>query len=92
MLDEVRGEDAVRQAEALTPDVVVMDLAMPGLDGVAATAVKDAQRTKTNEATRQTLSVVWGVAGHEARVAAALEWYRRLLHDAGAQTELVAAS
>jgi two-component system, NarL family, response regulator LiaR len=30
------GEEAVRQAEALRPDVVVMDLVMPRLDGVGA--------------------------------------------------------
>jgi DNA-binding NarL/FixJ family response regulator len=30
------GEEAVRQAEALMPDVVVMDLVMPRLDGVGA--------------------------------------------------------
>src|SRR5881227_2740586 len=30
------GEEAVRQAEALKPDVVLMDLVMPRLDGVGA--------------------------------------------------------
>ena len=32
------GDEAVRQAEAHRPDVVLMDLRMPGLDGIAATA------------------------------------------------------
>ncbi|NPA06643.1 MAG: response regulator transcription factor [Chloroflexi bacterium] len=31
------GEEAVRQAERYAPDVVLMDLVMPGMDGVAAT-------------------------------------------------------
>ena len=31
------GEDALAQAAATTPDVVVMDAAMPGLGGIAAT-------------------------------------------------------
>ncbi|HSJ08551.1 MAG TPA: hypothetical protein VK928_01530 [Longimicrobiales bacterium] len=57
--------------------------------GPCANAVKDAQRTKTSAATVETLSVIWGVAGHEAQLEMAVEWYRDLLHRQGAITELV---
>jgi DNA/RNA-binding domain of Phe-tRNA-synthetase-like protein len=58
--------------------------------GPCANAVKDAQRTKTDTRTVLTLSVVWGCAGHEDRLAAATAWYRELLERAGASTSLLA--
>ena len=56
-------------------------------DGPCANAVKDAQRTKTSEQTRRTLSIVWGTRELPARAAAATAWYRKLLAACGAKTE-----
>jgi DNA/RNA-binding domain of Phe-tRNA-synthetase-like protein len=56
-------------------------------EGPCANAVKDAQRTKTNADTRQTVSVIWGCAGYEQRLTAAVAWYRELLEKAGLHTK-----
>jgi len=53
-------------------------------EGPCANAVKDAQRTKTRDSTRRTLSVIWAPAGHEPQLDRAAAWYRELLHRAGA--------
>jgi DNA/RNA-binding domain of Phe-tRNA-synthetase-like protein len=58
-------------------------------DGPCANAVRDAQRTKTRAETRATLSVIWGCAGFEQRLADAARWYRALLEESGARTERV---
>ncbi len=57
--------------------------------GPCANPVKDAQRTKTHPGTTETLTVIWGVAGHEGRRDAALVWYRHLLERMGARVEEV---
>ena len=48
-------------------------------EGPCANAVKDSQRTKTHEGTLRTLSVLWGVRGHEAALDRACVWYCELL-------------
>jgi DNA/RNA-binding domain of Phe-tRNA-synthetase-like protein len=58
-------------------------------EGPCANAVKDAQRTKTGEATRRTLSIVWGPSAIAARVDEATGWYRRVLEGSGAGTSEV---
>lgn len=61
-------------------------------EGPCANAVRDAQRTKTRGETRETLSVIWGFAGGEERLAGAERWYRELLDGVGATTERVATA
>ncbi len=60
--------------------------------GPCANAVKDAQRTKTGPATRETLSLIWGTTALPGRAGAAEAWYRRLLERQGATTEPAALS
>ena len=56
-------------------------------EGPCANPVKDAQRTKTGEATTRTLTSIWGVAGFEDRLASAVEWYQQILTRLGATVE-----
>ncbi|MHC4848750.1 MAG: phenylalanine--tRNA ligase beta subunit-related protein [Planctomycetota bacterium] len=51
--------------------------------GACGNAVKDSQRTKTSDATRRTLSVVWGCVPHEGRLERALAWYIELVESFG---------
>jgi DNA/RNA-binding domain of Phe-tRNA-synthetase-like protein len=55
-------------------------------EGPCANAVKDSQRTKTNAATRRTLSLVWGSTALPNRAAQTEAWYRSLLEGQGATT------
>jgi DNA/RNA-binding domain of Phe-tRNA-synthetase-like protein len=56
-------------------------------DGPCANAVKDAQRTKTNPESRNTISLIWGAKALGDRTARTVAWYRELLARAGAATE-----
>ena len=53
-------------------------------EGPCANAVKDAQRTKTDAGTRDTLVVVWGTRALPGRTAATAAWVRELGARAGA--------
>jgi DNA/RNA-binding domain of Phe-tRNA-synthetase-like protein len=60
-------------------------------EGPTGTPVKDAQRTKTSDATRTTLAIVWGTTALPGRTAATVRWYRELLGAVvGAETADVA--
>ena len=65
-------------------------LCLHDAEGPCGNAVKDSQRTKTSDATRRTLSVVWGTHTLAGRTADAVAWYRELLGRAGVETQDVA--
>jgi DNA/RNA-binding domain of Phe-tRNA-synthetase-like protein len=80
------GESYVFNASGQTIDLAGL-LCLFDAKGPCANAVKDAQRTKTTPATRKTLSVIWGTHALEGRAAQAMEWYRKLLGELGAETQ-----
>lgn len=65
--EAANGRDAVDMASRLAPDVVVMDLAMPGMDGWEAT-----RRLKANPRTRSIR--VMAVTGHQEAEHRILAW------------------
>jgi DNA/RNA-binding domain of Phe-tRNA-synthetase-like protein len=79
------GTSYVFNASGQTIDVVGL-LCLCDADGPCANAVKDAQRTKTDASTTQTLTVLWGTIALLGRAAEAERWYRELLHQLGATT------
>ncbi|MCB9567745.1 MAG: hypothetical protein H6710_11140 [Myxococcales bacterium] len=62
-------------------------LCLHDAEGPCACPVKDAQRTKTGEATTRALALVWGSVALPGRAAEAARWYRDLLEASGATTE-----
>lgn len=85
------GADAVERACALAPDVVVMDLSMPGLDGVAATerirsecpAVRVIALTAHDDRAHLTRVLQAGAAGYVPKRAAADELVQAIRRVAG---------
>lgn len=61
-------------------------LCLHDAEGPCANAVKDAQRTKTNDATTQVVCVVWGSNELPGRTAQTLACYRELTERAGGIT------
>ncbi len=55
--------------------------------GPSAGPVKDAQRSKTHEETRRTLTIIWGTTALPGRTEAARSWYARLQEGLGATVE-----
>lgn len=49
--------------------------------------VKDSQRTKTDEQTRTTLSIIWGTRALPGRAAEARDWYLELCKASGLRSE-----
>jgi hypothetical protein len=54
-------------------------LALFDSEGPTGTPVKDAQRTKTHDGTRNTISIVWGTNQLPSRTNEATSWYRQLV-------------
>jgi len=67
-------------------------LCLHDADGPCANAVKDSQRTKTDERTTRTLTVIWGSTRLPGRAARAGAWYREILERLGATTQEVPAA
>ncbi len=84
------GESYPFNASGQTIDVGGL-LCLHDAAGPCANAVKDAQRTKTHEGTRRTLSIVWGTNAAPGAAARAAAWYRELLERLGASTSAVDA-
>ena len=57
--------------------------------GFCACAVKDSQRTKTDPETKSTLTLIWGINKMTQHVDSTFSWYRELLENCGAKTEIV---
>ena len=79
------GSTYVFNASGQTIDLTGL-LCLWDADGPCGNAVKDAQRTKTDAATTETLTVIWWTIALKDRGAKVEAWYRDLLHKLGAST------
>jgi DNA/RNA-binding domain of Phe-tRNA-synthetase-like protein len=86
--DKVEGELVVQIAPTATsyvfnPSGQVIDasglVCLCDARGPTGTPVKDAQRTKTDDATKNVIVIVWGTNALPGRTAETTRWYRELL-------------
>lgn len=86
--DKVTGELAIQIAPPATtyvfnPSGQVIDasglVCLYDAEGPTGTPVKDAQRTKTDDGTRNVIVIVWGTRALPGRTAETTRWYRALL-------------
>jgi len=99
-LDLLDGDLAIRVAPmgttyAFNPSSQVIDasglVCLYDTHGPTGTPVKDAQRTKTHDATRAAIAIVWGTNALPERTAKTTRWFRELVTEiAGATTDAVA--
>jgi two-component system cell cycle response regulator DivK len=69
IVEATTGEDAVATAEARVPDLILMDIQLPGIDGYEAT-----RRIKANDALRRIPLIVvtsYALSGDDAKAFAA---------------------
>jgi DNA/RNA-binding domain of Phe-tRNA-synthetase-like protein len=87
-VDKLDGALAIRVAPpgttyAFNPAGQVIDVGglvcLYDAQGPSGSPVKDAQRTKTDDDTRCTLSIVWGTRALPGRTASTARWYRELV-------------
>ena len=82
------GESYLFNASGQTIDLSGL-LCLCDAEGPCANAVKDAQRTKTSDATTRTLSIVWGCLSYQEQTDRALGFYRDLLARLGGKTTVI---
>jgi len=99
-LDKLDGELTIQIAPPGTsyvfnPSGQVIDasglLCLCDAHGPTGTPVKDAQRTKTDDATRAAIAIVWGTHALPGRTAEVTRWYRELSALLGAVEDVTLA-